>query len=134
MRIYTIYEPNDKIPSIVPIKEGFNWFAFIFPLPWALLNSLWLVALTFLMIYFFLGWLLIVFGGNYVAQTIAFSGLALAIGWMANDLKRSNLIKRGYKEDAILLADSKESAISRYVTIKSDQNIEKPRNRGGGPW
>ena len=134
MRIYTIYESNNKVPSAVPIKEGFNWFAFIFSLPWALLNSLWLVALMVLVINFFLMWLLIVFGGNYVAQTIAFFGLALTIGWMANDLKRSNLIKRGYKEETILLADSKESAILRFFAMKHPQNIKTHSNRGGGPW
>ena len=134
MRIYTIYESNDKVPSAVPIKEGFNWFAFIFSLPWALLNSLWLVALVFLVINFFLMWLLIVFGGNYVAQTIVFSGLALAIGWTANDLKRSNLIKRGYKEETILLADSKKNAILRFFAMKPPQNIKTLSNRGGGPW
>ena len=134
MRIYTIYDPNDNTPNILPIKEGFNWFAFIFPLPWALLNRLWLSALGVIISNIMLVWILIENGGNYVAQTLAFFGLALIIGIVANDIKRYNLIRRGYGERAILLANSKKSALSRYVVMQSNQSSEAPRNRAGGPW
>ena len=73
-------------------------------------------------------------GGDPIVQTIAFLGLALIIGWTANDIKRHNLAKRGFKEAVVLLADTKEIAVSRYVATTPNRFIKTPRNRAGGPW
>ena len=134
MRIYTVYEPNDILSNIVAIKEGFNWIAFLFSVLWALFNRLWLWSLGIVIANVFMGWFLIELGGDFVVQTVTFFGLALIIGWTGNDFKRQNLAKRGFREAAILLADSKETAVSRYVATAPDRLIKTPRNRAGGPW
>ena len=134
MRVYTVYEPNDMVSNIVAIEEGFNWGAFIFSVLWALFNRLWLWSLGIVIVNVFVGWFLIELGGDLIVQTVTFFGLALIIGWTANDFKRQNLVKRGFKEAAILLADSKETAVLRYVATTPNRLIKTPRNRAGGPW
>ena len=134
MRVYTVYEPSDIGSNIVAIKEGFNWVAFIFSMPWALFNCLWLWLFGIVIANVFIGWVLIILGGDSIVQATAFLGLALIIGWTANDIKRHNLAKRGFKEAVVLLADTKEIAVSRYVAITPNRFIKTPRNRAGGPW
>ena len=73
-------------------------------------------------------------GGDSIVQATAFLGLALIIGWTANDIKRHNLAKRGFKEAVVLLADTKEIAVSKYVATTPNRFIKTPRNRAGGPW
>ena len=134
MRIYTVHVPGDSVSDIVSIKEGFNWAAFMFALPWAAFNHLWLMVLGIVLTSAFLAWFLFALGGDVGVQIIAFLGLAKIIGWTANDFKRQNLAERGFKEVAILLADGKETAIARYVAIASNRGVRASQTRAGGPW
>jgi hypothetical protein len=134
MRIYTVHVSRDLVSNIVSIKEGFNWAAFMFALPWAAFNHLWLMVLGIVLTSVFLAWFLFALGGDVGVQIIAFLGLAKIIGWTANDFKRHNLAGRGFKEVAILLADGKEAAIARYVAIASSRGVSASQNRAGGPW
>jgi hypothetical protein len=134
MRIYTVYVSKDLVSDIVPIKEGFNWVAFLFALPWAAFNRLWFMVLGIVFACACLVWFLLLLGGDFVVQTIAFLGLALIIGWTANDFKRQKLVGCGFKEGAILWADGKETAIARYGEIASNRGIKASQNRAGGPW
>jgi len=134
MRIYTVHVSRDLVSNIVSIKEGFNWAAFMFALPWAAFNHLWLMVFGIVLTSAFLAWFLFALGGDVGVQIIAFLGLAKIIGWTANDFKRHNLAGRGFKEVAILLADGKETAIARYVAIASNRGVSASQNRAGGPW
>ena len=134
MRIYTVYERNDVVSSVIPIKEGFNWAAFILSLLWAIYNRLWVWAVLIALANGFLIWGLFLLRGDFVVQTIAFMALALIIGWSSNDVKRKSLTTRGFKEAAILLADGKKTAIARYVVMAADRRGNAPHNRAGGPW
>jgi hypothetical protein len=134
MRIYTVYVSNDLALNIVPIKEGFNWVAFIFSPLWAAFHRLWFVVLGVVLASVCLAWFLFALGGDFVVQAIALLGLAIIIGWTANDFKRQNLVERGFKEVAILLADGKETAIARYVAMAPDRGVNASQNRAGGPW
>jgi hypothetical protein len=134
MRIYTVYESSDLMSTVIPIKEGFNWAAFILSLLWAVYNRLWVWAVLIAVANGCLTWFLFLSRGDFVAQTTAFMALAVIIGWMSNDVKRKSLVKRGFKEAAILLADGKKTAIARYVVMATDRKVNTPRNRAGGPW
>ena len=134
MRIYTVYESSDLMSTVIPIKEGFNWIAFIFSLFWAIYNRLWVWAVFIVVANVCLVWFLYLSRGDLAVQMTAFIGLALIIGWMSNDIKRKNLTKRGFKETAILLADGKKTAVARHAIIATDRNVNKLQNRAGGPW
>jgi hypothetical protein len=134
MRIYTVYESSDLMSTVIPIKEGFNWIAFIFSLLWAIYNRLWVWAVFIVAANVCLVWFFYLSRGDLAVQMTAFIGLALIIGWVSNDVKRKNLTKRGFKETAILLADGKKTAVARYAIIAADRNVNKLQNRAGGPW
>ena len=129
MRIYTVYESNDCVLKIVSIKEGFNWAAFIFSLFWAVLNGLWFWSLVMMVANVCVVWVFVAFGGDFIVQIIAFFGLATITGCIANDIKRQNLVQRGFKETAILLAEGKEVAIARYIAqaLERGVKIQKPQ-------
>ena len=134
MRIYTVYEASDVVSSVIPIKEGFNWAAFFLSLLWAIYNRLWVWAVFITLSNGFLIWVLFFLRGDFVVQTTAFMALAVIIGWSSNDVKRKSLIKKGFKEAAVLLADGKKTAITRYVVMVADRKGNAPHNRAGGPW
>ena len=134
MRIYTVYEASDVVSSVIPIKEGFNWAAVFFSLLWAMYYRLWGWAVFIALANGFLIWVLFFLRGDFVVQTTAFMALAVIIGWSSNDVKRKSLIKRGFKEAAVLLADGKKTAIARYGVMVGDRMGNAPHNRAGGPW
>lgn len=134
MRIYTLHEPKNKAAEVVPIKEGFNWPAFVLSPIWALWHRLWFWAIGFIAANIFLGWALAQAGGDPFVQNTASFALALIIGWTANDLRRRTLIKQGFVERAVLVANNKETAIARYLGSQPMTTPARPTNRAGGPW
>ena len=134
MRIYTVYEINNMKYIVVPVKEGFNWFAFMFSVPWAMFNRMWLFTLVILVTNVFIGWAVIKFGGDMTALMTALIGLAALIGWTSDDLKGHVLVKRGYNAVATLLASNSDSAVESYLRRSSINHNKTYRNRAGGPW
>ena len=134
MQTFMVYETSNTEKSIKTIKDGFNWVAFVFPVPWALFNRMWFLALLLLITSGCMGLLLIKFGGDNVSILSAFTGMGSLIGWIANDYKEYVLINRGYKVGAILLANSAKEAIASYTPSDNIKLMNRRRNCAGGPW
>ena len=130
MRLYTLHVPaiepervlpdgdrfNRQISDMVPIKEGFCWPAFFFSMLWSLWHHLWLVSLGLAAAYVATGVLVFQSGSNEAVAIIITFGIALLLGFMGNDLRRSKLEWRGFAERAIVLARTAEAAVQRYLT------------------
>lgn len=91
-KIYSVYIKKDSNPleNAIFIKQGFNFWAFIFNIIWALFNRLWLVAIA-------------LFALNCVFVTIDSPAMALVsflvniwFGFEANNFKAAKLEKLGY--------------------------------------
>ena len=134
MRIYRVYETSNSELDVVPIKEGFNWVAFLCPLLWALFHRMWLLTLIILMANVCIGLFLTKFGGDEVVLFTVFMCVATIIGWTANDFRVQALTNSGYRLVAILLANNMEGAIERYTLEASNLTTNKRYNRAGGPW
>jgi hypothetical protein len=134
MRIYTLHEPTDPSLEVVPVKEGFSWLAFLFSPVWAIWHRLWVWAIGFLAINTIVGWAMANVGLSAYSQGVVYVALALAVGWTANDLRRYNLMKRGFDETAVLLAESQEHAVELYLTAGQNDASVLHKNRAGGPW
>ena len=123
MRFYTIHAPHRPwasrdavIAETRAVKDGFSWPAFVFSIVWALWHRLWLVAAAIVIAQVALGFLVGLVGlGEAVNFTVSL-GLALVVGWLANDLLRGGLDKRGLSERAVVIAASAEDAVERYYT------------------
>jgi type III secretory pathway component EscR len=118
MRIYTVHvrTPATRLDrDIVLVKEGFSWPAFVLSVIWALWMRLWLVALIFLAVEvtwsLLAGWL----GLTVVAQVTVSLGLAVMIGFVANDLRRWTLFRRGYAEVGVAAAGDRDAALQRFL-------------------
>lgn len=117
MRIYTVHvrTPASRLDrDIQLVKEGFSWPAFFFTVIWALWSRLWLVAAIFLAVEVLWmvasSWL----GLHPVLNAVISVGMAAAIGFVANDLKRSTLFRRGYAEVGVVAGNDRDAALQRF--------------------
>ena len=117
MRLYTVHvrTPTERLDrDVVLVREGFNWPAFLFSGLWALWCRLWLVALGLIALE--LAWSALAFELvlNPLTQGVISIGLALIIGWLANDLRRWTLFRRGYAEVGVVAANNNDAAMQRF--------------------
>lgn len=123
MALYTLHLPNNvalgteqAADKLRVVKDGFSWTAFIFPLPWLLVNRLWLWSVVFLAANFLLGLAAQAFGAS---QGVLFSSmllLALFIGLEAGALKAAGLRKRGFSQVASFVASNPEEAEMKFFS------------------
>lgn len=116
MRSYTIHlKSGGAWPQDGPvlIKEGFNWPAAAFTVVWALWSRLWWPA----GIIFVFGALLTVvadlLGADQIIQTAASIGLAIIVGYCANDWHRIKLRRAGFHIQGVVVADNLDGARRR---------------------
>ena len=96
------------------VREGFNWAAFFFTWIWALVNRLWIAAA-------------ILFGGDLAIALLheaidldstsqLWTTLAwhIAVGFIAEDLRRWSLHLRGYALAEIVAAEGLAAAERRF--------------------
>jgi hypothetical protein len=117
MRIYTVHiDPLSAAADreAILVKEGFAWPAFLFSFAWALWHGMWWVALGLVALEVALG---AAFQVLEVAPELELAiqiGAALIIGFVANDLRRMSLDRRGFAETAIVAGADQEAATQRY--------------------
>jgi hypothetical protein len=115
MAVFTILLPPDGKPDkAVFLAEGFSWSAFFFTVLWALWHRLWLVAAL----------VFVVFAGLSVALSLRLAdptvvsvlqvGLGLLLGLEGQNLRLLSLERAGYRQDALISADSREAAELTY--------------------
>lgn len=137
MRFYTIHvarrpwAPESALAEARAVKDGFSWPAFFFSFVWALWHRLWLVAAALIGLEFATGLVVDATGLDVLTETVASLGLALIVGWVANDLIRRDLERRGLAEAGVVMADSEEDAIKRYFT--ETRRDAPPASPAGSP-
>ena len=133
MRFYTLHvpaiEPGSVLPdsdrlhrqmaAVVPIKEGFCWPAFFFSLFWTLWHRLWLVALGLVAANLVISVLIFQIGTNEVIAIVVSCSIALMLGFMGNDFRRSKLEKHGYTERGLVMDRTAEAAMRRYLESRT---------------
>ena len=120
MRVYTLHHPiaADVLKDDpVLIKEGFNWPAALFTSLWALWSGLWIASVLIFAAGIGLHWLLALAGANDAVQFAAGVGFSAIIGFSANDWRRGQLFRRGYRLQGIIAADSKDAARRRWFDL-----------------
>ncbi len=122
MRIYTIHLPprfGNPGADPVTVKEGFNWAAAIFTVPWALWHRMWLVAigLGVAITAVSAGGMLLGLGPESRAAIVL--GYAVLVGFHANDWRRRSLERRGFDDAGIVAAPRADAALRRFGDLKS---------------
>ena len=123
MGIYTVHlrrQGLDPDRDLVLVKEGFCWPAFFFAILWALWLRLWRVALILIAAEVVLGVAMVLAGADSVTQGIGSAGLAAIIGFLANDLRRGTLGRRGFVQVGVVCGGDRETAAHRFLHEQPD--------------
>lgn len=123
MRIYTVHlrrEGLDPDRDIVLVKEGFNWPALLFSLLWALWHGLWLVALGLVLAEVILGTTMRFLGAGPWIETAIFTGVAMIFAFIANDLRRWTLRRRGFVQAGVIAGRNRDAAEVRLFDRNPD--------------
>ncbi len=122
MRIYTIHlPPRFGPPGAEPVilKEGFNWAAAIFNVPWALGHRMWLVAIGLLVAVAAIGAGAAFLGLGPESMAALTLGYAVLVGFHANDWLRRSLGRKDYEDAGIVAAPRADAALRRFGDLKS---------------
>ncbi len=123
MPIFTLHLPKEIAPGSQPaqeclrtVRDGFSWAAFIFTLPWLLLNRLWLWAALFLAANLLLIFAAQALGADDTALSCSALLLALFVGLEAGHLKAEGLSRRGFTQVASIVAKNRVEAELKYFS------------------
>ncbi len=123
MRLYTVHRRPliaDPDADIVFVKEGFNWYAFLFTLVWALWNRMWWVALGLVGVQAALNVAIWLTGLNEFGQTVISLGVAILFGTLANDLYRWTLERKGFDVSSVVVGPNADEAMVRFFDHNPD--------------
>lgn len=161
MQTYTVYEPRpapdsieQRAASLVFVKDGFSFSAFVFPPLWLALNcrrllaisigtdgvSLWTRSIgiaTYIVAFFAIG--IVAAVAHLPVDTVSWAYFALnaIMGFEARDLLRADLEARGYVLRAIVTGRSLAECERRFLNewlpdARLDQARQNVELTGGG--
>lgn len=125
MHIYTVHVREGEIDSLDNIRfvrEGFNIFAFLFTVFWALYHRCWLLALSL----FAANYALVALDqAQYLSEPsigVIQLGINAVAGLVGNDYVRASLARRGYRLVDVVTGDNRVRAEQRYF----DRHLHGP--------
>ncbi len=114
------------IGKIVAVKNGWSWPAFFFSWIWAFTKKLYVVGILSII-------LILVFPFSHPTINVILSLLiSITLGVIGNETVGGNLLKRGYAPCKSIDAETKEGAISLFLTTnetKATVNDEIPEDK-----
>lgn len=124
-KIYTVHlKPSHRPGHDYPVfvREGFNFFAFLFTLLWAFYQRLWLAGVLILAFHAAVMLLqyeeMVTSGG----ASVLLLGMQLIVGFHGNDWLRRRLMRQGYIVAGIAAGDSFVRAEQRFF----EQYLQTP--------
>jgi len=122
MRVYTVHENPIYVDDrrIVLVKDGFCWPALFFTIIWAIYRRVWLGLGVYIIGLVVLAALEASFASDAGIIYLLNFAFALYVAAEANDWRRRSLIKRGYREVAVVIAEALEDAERRYFEMEAD--------------
>lgn len=118
MRVYTVHLRRhglDAERDLVLVKEGFSWPAFIAGVLWALWHRLWLFALLLVVAAGGINGIAYLTGADSFAGGVLSFALAVAAGWIGNDMRRRVLEKKGFAFVGVVTAGNDDDAVRRFL-------------------
>ncbi len=117
MRIYSVHIRRgglDPDRDIVLVKEGFSWPAALFAPLWALWRGLWASAVVILLSIGGVIALTTGLGMGSITAGWVLIGFMVVTGFLANDLCRGSLARRGFVLLDIVAAPNRDGAEHRF--------------------
>ncbi len=120
MHIYTIHEHGDtpageRDPHAKFVREGFSVPALIFSVAWFLYHRMWRDAILLAVAIFVV--MVVVAGGDLgdILGNALRIVISLAVACFAQDLRRVDLARRGYREVGVASGGNAEEAALEYL-------------------
>ncbi len=118
MNLYAVHLRRhglDPDRDVVLVKEGFSWPAFFLSFVWALWQRLWLAAVLFVAAQGVVSIGVYLLRPDPVSQGIVSLGLAVIIGFVANDLRQKKLADQGFALSAMVNGKDSHQAFRRFL-------------------
>ena len=129
MPVYAVFEPpirqrgdlieRDSSDRLVFLREGFNLWAFLFGPLWMIRRRLWLVLIVYAAVIAGLEFGLRRLGIAWPARLEVYLLIELLIGIEAANLRAATLVRRGWRDCGIVLADGLELAERRFFDARA---------------
>ncbi len=120
MKTYLVFEPaaggrnSETAEKIVFLREKFSWPALFFTPIWLLWHRLWIGFLVWLLAMVVIGIATQMFGLHPWATAAALWLPSLIAAFEASELRRRKLIRKGYRDASVVVADEVEDAEQRF--------------------
>lgn len=132
MRYYTVHLPRalsqgsaaesessasagQALGSALLVREGFNWLAFFFSIPWAIGNGLWFAAVAMAAALAVIVGVPEIFAMDWVSRAILIIGYALICGFNGSDWRRLGLSQSGWDVVMVIAARDRGHAVMRLA-------------------
>jgi len=116
-KVFTTHEKPDAADiadRVVLVREGFSYLALAFNLVWLLANRLWLAAAGYVLLVGLIQESGAALGLSEISVGMLQLGLQVMLGACAYDLKRHQLVRRGYELTGVVIAESAMAAQQRH--------------------
>jgi hypothetical protein len=122
MPAFAVFEPQARMgrgitqhtDRFVFLRERFSWGAFLFGPLWMIWRRLWLVLIIYLAVLGLIEFGLQRLGIDSQAHITVFFLVALLVGMEAATLRRWTLLRRGWRDRGIVVADDLAMAERRF--------------------
>lgn len=142
MRYYTVHLPGtlsrgvaageeetfstgQALGDAVLMREGFNWLACFFSIPWAIANGLWLCAVVMATALALIVGLPEIFAPDWRIRAVLLVGYAVICGFGGNDWRRLGLSQAGWGLVSVIAARDRADAFLRFGRLL-DEDKELP--------
>jgi hypothetical protein len=117
MAWFTAHSKDGKsADDVVFLREGFSWWALLFPLLWLAFKGMWIVLVIAFAAQFLI-WAIAEALGFGEAMRLIFSlTINLILGFQGNELLRWTYERRGFREVGLIEAPDLEEAEYRFFT------------------
>jgi Protein of unknown function (DUF2628) len=117
MAWFTVHSKDGKsADDVVFLREGFNWWALLFPLLWLTIKGMWIVLIIALAAQFLIWAIAEALGFGEAMRLISSLAINLILGFQGNELLRWTYERRGFSEVALVAAPDLEEAEYRFFT------------------
>ena len=123
MKVYTVHlrrHYQKRNTEIVLVAEGFSWSASILSVIWTLWHRMWWTALGLASVLLTVNGVIYVLGMDPLTTSFLGIGSALLYGLLANDLRRWSLTRVGFLENGVVLGDTQDKALARFLDDAPD--------------
>jgi hypothetical protein len=96
------------------VREGFCWPAALFSVIWTLWHRLWAWSLVLVVVGAGFGVAASWWGIGPMIQAVVTVGIAILVGFHANDWRRGSLVRRGYLLAGVVAGDGIAAAEQRF--------------------